>query len=244
MTIRCLAVDDEPLALEIITDYISKVAYLELMATFDNALDTINYLKEHPVDLIFLDIQMEGLTGIQMLKVLKHQPLIIFTTAFDAYALEGYELDALDYLLKPFSLERFMKATEKAFSKLHTVKQAQPDATTAAPPQVNPNDFLFVKTENRLQKIFLQDILFVEGQGDYLRINTAKSRIMTLQKFSSLQSMLPEDLFVRVHKSYLVSIEKIESISRNRIKIGEHLIPISESYKKDFYEKLDPRKLG
>ena len=243
MKIKCLAVDDEPLALEIITDYISKVGYLELAGTFDNALDTINYLKEHPVDLIFLDIQMEGLTGIQLLKVLKNRPQVIFTTAFDSYALEGYELDALDYLLKPFSLERFIKATEKAFNKLKTEGPQQPIIQNITQ-QINPDDFLFVKTENRLQKVFFKDILFVEGQGDYLRINTPKERIMTLQKFSSLQALLPENLFVRVHKSYLVSLEKIENITRNRIKIGEHLIPISESYKKEFYEKLDPRKLG
>ena len=186
---------------------------------------------------------MEGLTGIQLLKVLKNRPQVIFTTAFDSYALEGYELDALDYLLKPFSLERFIKATEKAFNKLKTEGQQQPIIQNITQ-QINPDDFLFVKTENRLQKVFFKDILFVEGQGDYLRINTPKERIMTLQKFSSLQALLPENLFVRVHKSYLVSLEKIENITRNRIKIGEHLIPISESYKKEFYEKLDPRKLG
>jgi len=243
MKIKCLAVDDEPLALEIISDYISKVGYIELVGTFDNALDSINFLKENQVDLLFLDIQMEGLTGIQLLKVLKNKPLVVFTTAFDSYALEGYELDALDYLLKPFSLERFIKATEKAFNKIKSESPKQPVIQNITQ-QVNPDDFLFVKTENRLQKVFFKDILFVEGQGDYLRINTPKERIMTLQKFSNLQAMLPENLFVRVHKSYLISLEKIESISRNRIKIGDQLIPISESYKKEFYEKVDGRKLG
>lgn len=243
MKINCLAVDDEPLALEILTEYISKVGYLELVNTFDNALDTIQYLKENRVDLIFLDIQMEGLTGIQLLKVLTNKPLIIFTTAYDTYALEGYELDALDYLLKPFSLERFIKATEKAFNLLLPKQHKEIEAQPAVAP-ANVNDFLFVKTENRLQRVFFNDILFVEGQGDYLRINTSHSRIMTLQKFSTLQAILPDHQFIRVHKSFLVSIEKIESISRNRIKIGEHLIPISESYKKEFYERLDPKKLG
>jgi two-component system, LytTR family, response regulator len=240
--IKCLAIDDEPLALEIITDYISKVSYLELVKSFDNALDSIEFLKKNQVDLIFLDIQMEALTGIQFLHVLKERPHIIFTTAYDSYALEGYELDAVDYLLKPFSLERFIKAVEKVYTKMNqSEKREEPRELII---KTNPNDFLFVKTENRLQKVFFHDILFVEGQGDYLRINTPKSRIMTLQKFSRLQDILPDEQFFRVHKSWLVAIDKIDSISRNRIRIGDTYIPISESYRKAFFALLDNKKLG
>lgn len=243
MKIRCLAIDDEPLALEIITDYISKISYLELVKSFDNALDSIDFLKNNEVDLLFLDIQMEGLTGIQLMHVLRRPPLVIFTTAFDSYALEGYELEALDYLLKPFSLERFIKAAEKAYKKL-SGKEIPTELPAAPGHAISSSDYIFIKTENRLQKVFFNDILFVEGQGDYLRVNTPKGRIMTLQKFSSLMALLPEDRFIRVHKSWIVSMDKIESISRNRIRIGEHYIPISESYKKDFFARLEDKKLG
>lgn len=244
MKIRCLAIDDEPLALEIITDYISKITYLELVSTFDNALDAIEFLKDNQIDLIFLDIQMEGLTGIQFLHVLKNKPMVVFTTAFDSYAIEGYELDALDYLLKPFSLERFIKASEKAYNKVLTqpeIPKAEPAATVVAQ---KIDDYIFIKTENRLQKVFFHDILFVEGQGDYLRINTPDERIMTLQKFSSLLAVLPSESFIRVHKSYMVSLDKIDSISRNRIRIGDNYIPVSESYKKEFNKRLEDKKLG
>ncbi len=242
MKIRCLAIDDEPLALEIIRDYIAKVGYLDLVETFDNALDSIEFLKTNTIDLIFLDIQMEALTGIQFLHVLKNRPHIIFTTAFDNYALEGYELDAVDYLLKPFSLERFIKAVEKVYQKMNQTSKSIP-----APQQATPllsTDYLFIKTENRLEKVFFDDILFVEGQGDYLRINTPTGRIMTLQRFSRLQDILPKERFTRVHKSWLVALDKIESIARNRIKIGSTYIPISESYRKAFYALLDDKKLS
>lgn len=243
MKIRCLAIDDEPLALEILTDYISKVSYLELVRTFDNALDSMEFLKTKQIDLIFLDIQMEGLTGIQLMHVLQKKPLVIFTTAYDSYAIEGYELDACDYLLKPFSLARFLKAVEKAYNKLDNITNSYPppESQSSAPTQ---SDYIFIKTENRLERVFFNDILFVEGQGDYLRINTPEKRIMTLQKFSRLLSLLPENRFIRVHKSWLVSIDKIDSISRHRIRIGNTYIPISESYRKDFYSRLDDKKLG
>ncbi len=236
--IKCLAIDDEPLAMEIISDYISKIEYLELVKCFDNALEAIEFLKSNQIDLIFLDIQMEDLTGIQFLHVLKNRPHIIFTTAYDSYALEGYELDAVDYLLKPFSLERFIKAVEKVYKKM------TPAGHNEEYMQMTANDYFFVKTENRLQKIFYDEILFVEGQGDYLRINTPKSRIMTLQKFSRLQELLPKNHFIRVHKSWLVAIDKIDSISRNRIRIADTYIPISESYRKEFFARLDNKKLG
>ncbi len=242
MKIRCIAIDDEPLALDIIQDYVAKVGYLELVRTFDNALDSFEFLKTEQVDLIFLDIQMEALTGIQFLHVLKDRPHIIFTTAYDSYALEGYELDAADYLLKPFSLERFIKAVEKVYQKMN--QHIAATTTTIKTEIKTSSDYLFVKTENRLEKVFFDDILFVEGQGDYLRINTPKTRIMTLQRFSRLEDILPDDRFARVHKSWLVALDKIESISRNRIKIADTLIPISESYRKVFYARVDDKKLG
>lgn len=243
MEVRCLAIDDEPLALEIITDYISKVPFLKLVRTFDNAIDSIDFIKSNKIDLIFLDIQMEALTGIQLLRVLKDKPEVIFTTAYDSYALEGFELDAADYLLKPFSFERFIKAVDKVYNKIKLGRSA-----TAGEDHItigNPVErYIFVKTGNKLQKVFFRDILFIEGQGDYLRINTPNERIMTLQKFSKLEELLPAENFMRVHKSFMVAIDKIESITRNRIKIGDELIPVGDSYKKQFYDKLEGKKLG
>jgi len=243
MVVKCIAIDDEPLALEIICDYISKVPFLKLEKTFDNAVDSIDYLKSSRIDLIFLDIQMEALTGIQLLRVLKNKPEVIFTTAYDTYALEGFELDAADYLLKPFSFERFIKAVDKVYNILSLKKnqgQKEDHITISNPVE----RYFFVKTGNKLQKVFFSDILFIEGQGDYLRINTKSERIMTLQKFISLEELLPQSNFIRVHKSFMVAIDKIESITRNRIKIGDELIPIGESYKKKFYDNLEGRKLG
>ena len=243
MEVRCLAIDDEPLALEIIIAYISKVPFLKLVKTFDNAVDSIDFIKTNNIDLIFLDIQMEALTGIQLLRVLKNPPEVIFTTAYDSYAIEGFELDAADYLLKPFSFERFIKAVDKVYNKVK-LKHNIEGVNDAISISNNIEKYMFVKTGNKLQKVFFDDILFVEGQGDYLRINTAKERIMTLQKFSKLEEILPPSNFIRVHKSFLVAIDKIESISRNRIRMGEEMIPIGDSYKKEFYAKLEGKKLG
>lgn len=236
MRLKCIAIDDEPLALEIITDYISRVPFLELIQTFDNGIESIDYLKNNSVDLMFLDIQMESLTGTQLVKALSHKPEVIFTTAYDTYAVEGFELDAADYLLKPISFERFVKAVDKVYNRLRSdiFKQHYSEVTIANPVE----NFFFVKTENRLQKVFFNDILYVEGQGDYLRIICRNSKIMTLQNFKTLENILPVDNFIRVHKSYMVAVNKIESVIKNRIKIGTESIPVSDSYKKIFYEIL------
>jgi two-component system LytT family response regulator len=236
MKLKCIAIDDEPLALEIIRDYISRVPFLELEQTFDNAIDSVDYLKNNIIDLMFLDIQMESLTGIQLVKVLSNKPEVIFTTAFDKYAVEGFELDAADYLLKPISFERFVKAVDRVYNRLRSDKSKKqyPEVTISNPAE----NYFFVKTENRLQKVFFNDILYIEGQGDYLRIICRESKIMTLQNFRTLMSIFPSDNFIRVHKSYMIAVNKIESVSKNRIKIGTTTIPVSESYKNSFYETL------
>lgn len=231
--IKCLAIDDEPLALEVICDYIKRVPFLKLINTFDNALDAISFLSIQSVDLLFLDIQMEGLTGIQLLRALSSPPEVIFTTAYDQYAVEGFELNAADYLMKPISFERFIKAVDRAYDII-----AKQEFPTEDRKERDP--FVFIKTENRLEKILFDQILFIEGQGDYLRIVLPDKRIMTLMRFSQLEEILPADQFVRVHKSFLVAIDKIVSVARNRIRIGEALIPISDSYRKDFYERITP----
>ena len=243
MKITCVAIDDEPLALDLIKDYTQKVPFLNLRATFDNAIESIEYLKNNKVDLLFLDIQMDELTGIQLLNILKDKPLVIFTTAYDSYAVKGYELDAIDYLLKPISFERFMKASEKAYDRLNA--KAETNGSVKETPVIinKTDDYFFVKTEFHLEKLKFSEILYIEGQGDYLMIHTPAKKIMTLQNFKKAEEILPEGSFCRVHKSYLVALDKIESIERNRIKIGAALIPISDSYKKMFYDLIERRGL-
>ena len=241
MELTCIAIDDEPLALEIISAYIEKVPFLKLLKTFDNAFDSIDFIKKNKVDLMFLDIEMESLTGIQLIHALKDRPEVIFTTAYDSYAVEGFELDAADYLLKPISFERFVKSVDKVYNKF-----ISPKPKTGTPVQSSRSssgNFIFVKTENRLQKVAFNDILYIEGQGDYLKIVTTTARIMTLQNFKKFEATLPPENFIRVHKSYLVALNKIESISRNRIKIGNTLIPVSDSYKNAFYEVISKKGL-
>ncbi len=241
MVLRCIAVDDEPLALDIIQDYVNKVPFLEFKARFDNAIDAINYLKDNEIDLIFLDIQMEDLTGIQMLKLMPVRPQVIFTTAYSDYALQGYELDVTDYLLKPISFERFLLSANKALERKkpsnETVKSADDEMLIHNP----RNEYFFIKTEYRLQKVNYMDILFIEGQGDYLKIVTPKENIMTLQTFKRIEEILPVTNFVRIHRSYIIAIDKINHIERNRVNISGHLLPVSDSYRDAFFEILEKK---
>ena len=244
MKINCLVIDDEPLAIDKMVSYISKLPYLNLLRTFDNAIEPLDYLKSNKVDLIFLDIQMEGLTGIQFLEVLHQKPYVIMTTAFDSYAIKGFELDVTDYLLKPISFERFIKAVDKVQEKMqaHTPLTASTSSETSNSSQ-HSDDYFFVKTEFRLEKINFNEILYIEGMGDYLRIITPTKKIMTLQNFKKMEEVLPENNFFRVHKSYIVAINKIENIEKLRIKIGDKLIPISDTYKKPFFDFFNKRSL-
>ncbi len=242
MELNCIAIDDEPLALEIIRDYIKRVPFLKLLRTFDNAIECIDFLRKNKVDLMFLDIEMESLTGIQLIHALKERPEVIFITAYDSYAIEGFELDAADYLLKPVSFERFVKSVDRVYNQIVAREGKQKEA--GIPPDLHASGrYIFVKTENRLQKIAVDDILYVEGQGDYLRIIAKTMKVMTLQNFRKLEAVLPAGNFIRVHKSYLVALDKIENVSRNRIKIGDKLIPVSDSYKNTFYDKLSEKGL-
>jgi DNA-binding LytR/AlgR family response regulator len=197
---------------------------------FNNAIDAIGFLKTTTVDLIFLDIRMKKLTGIQFLESLKSKPKIIITSAYDEYALKGYELDVSDYLLKPFTFDRFVKSVEKVYVDLI-------DKNIEQKPE-----YIFVKTEYRIEKIDFKDIFYIQGMKDYLQIVSDKKKIMTLQSFKNILEFLPKKDFIRVHNSYIVSIEKIENIERNRIKIGEKIIPISDSYKDAFFTLLHEKK--
>jgi two-component system, LytTR family, response regulator len=243
MKINCIAVDDEPLALEIIKEYCAKVPFLNLMQSFDNAIDTMEYLRNNHVDLILLDIQMEDLTGIQLLNALKVKPFVIMTTAYDTYAIQGFELDVTDYLLKPFSFQRFLKGINKVYELMQTeseLKGSRPVATLAA--DTHERDYFFVKTETHLEKITASDVLYIEGMGDYWRIVTKNKRIMTLMNARGMEEVLPENQFCRVHRSYFVAIGKIESIERKHIKIADQRIPIGDTYQKNFFDIIEKKK--
>lgn len=223
----CIIIEDEPLALERTRGFVQKIPFLNLCGTFENALDGLSHLQSNKVDLIFLDINMDELSGIEFLESSNIDSQVIITTAYQEYALKGYELNVTDYLLKPFTFDRFLKAVSKA---QENISQSAP---AAAP------EFIFVKTENRLEKINLSEIIYIEGMRDYRRIHTVNKKIMTLQNFSELEQIIPPNLVCRVHKSFMVGINKIESIERNRIKIANQIIPISETYKVLFFQVIN-----
>ena len=225
----CIIIEDEPLALKRTADFVNKIPFLNLMGTFDNSINGLFYLKANKVDLLFLDINMDELSGIELLENSKIDSQVIITTAYQKYALKGYELNVTDYLLKPFTFDRFLKAVSKAQENINK------SMTTVLA------ESIFVKTENRLEKINISDILYIEGMRDYRRIHTVNKRIMTLQNFSELEQILPPNLVCRVHKSYMVGINKIESIERRRIRIAEQIIPISETYIELFSQVINKR---
>jgi two-component system, LytTR family, response regulator len=224
---NCIIIEDEPLALEKTRDFVLKVPFLNLAATFDNALTGLAYLNNNKVDLLFLDINMDELSGIDLLESSRINCQVIITTAYQEYALKGYELHITDYLLKPFTFNRFLQAVNKAQDNL-VQKSSNPVP-----------EFIFVKTENRLEKIMIEDIVYIEGMRDYRRIHTTKTKVMTLQNFSEFETLIPPTLVCRVHKSYMVAINKIVSIERGRIKIADQLIPISDTYKEVFYQLIN-----
>lgn len=243
MKITCIAIDDEPLALDKMRNYILRVGYLDLLETFDNGLDALEFIKENKVDLIFLDIQMEELTGIQMLESMKEKPKVVLTTAYHEYAVQGYELDVCDYLLKPISFQRFLQACEKVHD---TLLGENLQSSTQQPTQMKEDqtDYFFVKNGTITQKINFDDILFVEGMKDYLRIHTEKEKVMTLLSFKKLEEILPSEKFIRIHKSYVIAINKMDSIERNRVKIKGELLPIGDSYRREFLKVIDRWKVN
>lgn len=225
--ISCIIIEDEPLAIDKLEGFVARVPFLILKGGFNNPMDGMHFLKENHVDLVLLDIQMEQLSGIQLLESLNEKPYIIITSAYAQYALKGYELSVFDYLLKPFSFERFLSAVNRVYDDM---KKKQPD---------NPlKENIFLKTEYRLENIKIAEILFVEGMREYLRIHLPDRKIMTKMSFQGLLQELPDDLFIQTHKSWVVSLPKIESIEHNRIKIKDKLIPIGEKYKDNFWRRL------
>lgn len=240
----CIIVEDEPLARNLLSAYISKVPRLELKQSFSNALDALEYLRENPVDVLFSDIQMPEVTGITLLKLLKTKPLIILTTAYSEYALEGYELEVYDYLLKPISFERFLKAVEKGIARLDGSASSPITTVIQEVQSVQNQDYIFVKDGTKLIKINLSDILYIEGLKDYVCIYTPQKKIVSLQTMKSLEASLPSDRFVRVHNSFIIAFSAIEEIEKDRLVINKTTIPISDTYKKAFREIVDKRQIG
>ena len=244
MNIRCIAIDDEPPALMQMEEYISRVPFLQMEGTFDNAFKALEFIKANPVDLMFLDVEMEGFTGIQLLNVLKKRPKVVLTTAYSQYALKAFDLDVSDYLLKPISFERFLQSVEKLYDSLKpAAMQSEVTQPNAPSTEYDDRNYFFVKTEYRMQRIDFKDIMYIEGLKEYLVIFLPHEKVLTLQSFKKMEEMLPASNFARVHKSYIVALDKIDSIERNRIRIGEKFIPIGESYSKAFYSILEQRKL-
>jgi DNA-binding LytR/AlgR family response regulator len=231
MQINCIAIDDEPLALLKLEGFINKVPGLKLTRTFDNAIEAIGWLKENRADLIFLDIQMEQLTGIQFLEATGTISRIIITSAYDQYAIKGFELNVTDYLLKPFSFQRFIQAVNKVMEYFSQKQNGQQLSNKT-------DSYIFVKTEYRLERVDIDDILYIEGMKDYLRIICTGKKIMTLQSFAKIEESLPSKKFCRVHKSFIVAIDKIKSVERGVIIIADQRIPVSNTYKESFFSKI------
>lgn len=250
MKLKCIAVDDEPLALDIIEDYISKVPFLELVKRTENAIEALQLVQAGGIDLVFLDIQMPDLTGIQFLKIANNKASYILTTAYSQYALESYDLNVSDYLLKPIAFDRFYKAVEKVH-QLHknnadlAVPAPAPVAVAAPSPPVSQpvQDFIFVKTEHKIQKIELDDVLYIEGLKDYISIFTKAERVITLQNMKKMEETLPSTQFIRVHKSYIIALDKIESIERSRITICGKIIPIGDTYRDEFFKRIESNNI-
>ncbi|ELR70178.1 Two-component system response regulator [Fulvivirga imtechensis AK7] len=235
MKIRCLIVDDEPLAIEIIESYVNRLDHLELVAKCSNALKAFEILQKEPVDLIFLDIQMPKLTGIDLIKTLKQPPKVILTTAYRDYALEGFELDVVDYLLKPISFERFLKAVSR-------VSNQHENGAASDSSNINSEDaYIYLKADKKMVKVHLKDILYIESLKDYVRVKTAEKDVITHQKISYLEEKLPEECFLRIHRSFIVSMKKIETYSASAIEVPGKELPIGRLYKDQVLEILNSK---
>ena len=241
MTIKTLLVDDEPLALDIIESFVSKIPSLELVERCDNAISAMEVLQNKEVDLIFLDIQMPQITGIEFLKSLRNPPLVVFTTAYPEYAIEGFELDAVDYLLKPISLDRFMKAVNKVTERIQLKKQGNSTIEEIG------EDYFFVKSDKKLIKVNFGEIIYIEGLKDYVIIRMENNRIIALQTMKSLEDKLQSLNFRRVHRSFIVNVDKIQALDGNSLEVIEKgqikSIPIGKNYRDELLDMINDKKL-
>ena len=227
--IKAVLLDDEPLALDLLESHISKTQGIEVVGAFTNPIEALQELEKLSPDVVFSDIQMPELSGVQFTKIIGLKTMVVFTTAYDQYALEGYDLNVVDYLLKPINLERFQMAVEKVKSRLNKSHSPESEKTP---------DYIFVKSEYKTLKVNLADIHYIKGMADYVQIVTSNDKIMTLQNLKHFEKTLPSGNFMRVHKSYIIAMDKIEFIERNRAVILGDYIPVSETYKKAFFERV------
>lgn len=234
--LTCYIVDDEPLAQEILEEYIAKVSFLKLIGTFSNPLEASHHIARDKPDLLFLDINMPNVDGLSFIPMLNPRPMIVLTTAYDQHAMKAYDLEVNDYLLKPISFERFYKGVLRLYQSQNNRQRQESTEVSAGPP--TEKEVLFLQVGHRIRKIILKDILFVQGMKDYLQIHTGKEKIMTLMSFAKLEEHLPANNFVRVHKSYMIAIDKIDHIEKNRIWIADQIIPIGETYSEMFFNRL------
>jgi DNA-binding LytR/AlgR family response regulator len=234
MQITTIAIDDEPLALQLVESYVRKTPFLNLVASFDNPLDASEFMSQNEVQLLLLDIQMPDLTGIEFVRTLANPPKIVFTTAFEKYALDGFKLNAVDYLLKPFSYEEFLRAMNKV---RHLVELENPPYTQLE----SGSQFLFLKSEHKVRRVNFNDILYIEGLKDYIKvyIHDEEKPILSLSSMKAVEQKLPADQFMRIHRSYIVNLNKVNTVERQRIVFGKTYIPVGDQYKDQFQEFLD-----
>jgi DNA-binding LytR/AlgR family response regulator len=238
LMLKCMIIDDEPLAIQLLENHVQKVPFLDLARTYNNPMEALIDFNSNPVDLIFLDIQMPQLNGVQFMQLLQNRAQVIITSAYQEYAFEGFEHNVIDYLLKPIAFERFYKAVEKAYNLKN------PSLKLEKSPDIYPatGGYIFVKVETKMVRVELDDILFIEGLKNYVSIYTKTQRIITLQVMKQLEEVLPANRFVRVHKSYIVALDKINSIERQEIYIKDRVIPIGNTYQENFFKLLESRK--
>ncbi|WP_064196869.1 MULTISPECIES: LytTR family DNA-binding domain-containing protein [Emticicia] len=255
MMLTCIIIEDEPLARNLMEAYVNKAPHLQLLKSFSSSLAALDFLRENAVDILFSDIQMPEITGITLLKILQKKPLVILTTAYSEYAIEGYELEVFDYLLKPISLERFLKAVEKATIRLTS---AQPVVQEKVIQEITVNaessqSFIFVKDGTKLVKVRLNEILYIEGLKDYVSIHVKErdtpkdaptKKIVTLQTMKSLEGQLPESQFIRIHNSYIIAFDAIDAIDKEKVQIGKAFLPISDTYRKAFKEFIEKKQVS
>lgn len=241
MKISCIALDDEPLALALLCKFIEQTTFLELKGKFSNAIEALGFINQHPVDLIFLDIQMPELSGMELARILdgaknSGQTRVIFCTAYHQFALEGYKVDALDYLLKPYSYEDFLSAATKAYHYFGKIKSTPP-----ASPRSQTTDYIFLKVEYQLVKVMLKDITHVEAYKDYVKVHLESKNhpLLSLTSMKNMEELLPKDRFMRVHRSFIVSLDQIDTISKNVIHVGNQQIAVGDLYKDQFLEYLN-----
>lgn len=230
---KCLIVDDEQLARDLLESYVKKIDYLELKGTCSSAIEAMQVLQQQEIDILFLDIQMPDLSGIELLKTLKKQPATIFTTAYSEYALDGYELGVIDYLVKPIEFDRFFKAVSKAMNRLQKNQTIVPKDIAPIEPK---EDYFFIKSESKIVRIDFDDVLYIEALQKYIRIYTTKEKIITLLSITKILELLPADQFFRIHRSFVLNIDKIDNIEGNMVKIGTYTLTISKGQREHFLE--------